>query len=77
MEAVATGSAGTSGELMPLGFKFDFSILRPKVIDACAKNNYIFLGFGDAVVPGQPSCPVIRVHLHFLMSFSHCYFNPI
>lgn len=53
MEAVATGSAGSSGELMPLVFKVSIVAITGRS-DVCqGVDDYVLLGFGDAVLPGE------------------------
>lgn len=54
MEAVATGSAGKSGELIPLSFR----LVINEHIEVNKHNNATMpyaslLGFGDAVIPGK------------------------
>ncbi|KAM3179539.1 hypothetical protein ACTXT7_000428 [Hymenolepis weldensis] len=52
MEAVATGSVGSSGELMPLVFKVSLATFGNPSF-ACQNNrDYAVLGFGDAILPG-------------------------
>ncbi|VUZ50713.1 unnamed protein product, partial [Hymenolepis diminuta] len=52
MEAVATGSVGSSGELMPLVFKVSLATFGNRSF-ACQNNrDYAVLGFGDAILPG-------------------------
>nr|VZI47953.1 unnamed protein product [Spirometra erinaceieuropaei] len=53
MEAVATGSAGVSGEKMPLLFKVSTGSLFPSLTSFCSRgNDFMLLGFGDAILPG-------------------------
>lgn len=52
MEAVATGSAGTSGELIPLVFKVSMAALLNRPISCHINHDFVLLGFGDAVLPG-------------------------
>ncbi|BHF65800.1 Signal peptide peptidase-like 2A [Sparganum proliferum] len=53
MEAVATGSAGVSGEKMPLLFKVSTGSLFPSLTSLCSRgNDFMLLGFGDAILPG-------------------------
>ncbi|EUB62988.1 Signal peptide peptidase-like 2A [Echinococcus granulosus] len=76
MEAVATGSAGSSGELMPLVFKVSITAItgRPGVCQGGL--DHVLLGFGDAVLPGAlcvflafyDACWKRRVPWNFLSS---------
>ncbi|VDK43600.1 unnamed protein product [Taenia asiatica] len=53
MEAVATGSAGSSGELMPLVFKVSIAAITSR-FDVCQSgHDHVLLGFGDAVLPDR------------------------
>lgn len=52
MEAVATGSAGKSGEKMPLVFKVNRYTIFPDFKNPCLDENMVMLGFGDAFIPG-------------------------
>ncbi|VDK32088.1 unnamed protein product, partial [Dibothriocephalus latus] len=53
MEAVATGSAGTSGERMPLLFKISTGSLFPSLANFCSRGeDFMLLGFGDSILPG-------------------------
>ncbi|KAL5968773.1 Signal peptide peptidase-like 2B [Taenia solium] len=76
MEAVATGSAGSSGELMPLVFKVSIAAITSR-FDVCQSgHDYVLLGFGDAVLPGAlcvflafyDACWKRRVPWNFLSS---------
>ncbi|VDP66195.1 unnamed protein product [Schistosoma mattheei] len=67
MEAVATGSAGKSGELIPLSFR----LLINEHIEVNKHNNATMpyaslLGFGDAVIPGK----VVNTFLFVFASYS-------
>ncbi|CAH8439936.1 unnamed protein product [Dicrocoelium dendriticum] len=51
MEAIATGSAGKSGENLPASFRF--RVLLPSGVFGCSTHEYgMLLGYGDAVFPG-------------------------
>ncbi|KAM7537249.1 hypothetical protein Aperf_G00000075775 [Anoplocephala perfoliata] len=52
MEAVATGSAGSSGEVMPLVFKVSLAAISNCDFACHSNRDYVMLGFGDAVLPG-------------------------
>ncbi|VDM16471.1 unnamed protein product [Hydatigera taeniaeformis] len=53
MEAVATGSAGTSGELMPLVFKVFVAAITSQCGVCQSGRDHVLLGFGDAVLPDR------------------------
>ncbi|VDN97056.1 unnamed protein product [Rodentolepis nana] len=52
MESVASGSAGSSGELMPLAFKVYWSAFRDFSFACHIDRDSMMLGFGDVVIPG-------------------------
>ncbi|CAH8484811.1 unnamed protein product [Schistosoma rodhaini] len=69
MEAVATGSAGKSGELIPLSFR----LLINEYIEVNKQNTATvpytsLLGFGDAVIPG--------IFIQFLAFYDACWRTP-
>nr|CAX73867.1 putative signal peptide peptidase-like 2A [Schistosoma japonicum] len=69
MEAVATGTAGKSGELLPLAFR----LLVNEYVEVNKQNIEIIphtslLGFGDAVIPG--------IFLMFLIFYDACWRIP-
>ncbi|KAL5110587.1 Signal peptide peptidase-like 2B [Taenia crassiceps] len=76
MEAVATGSAGTSGELMPLVFKVSIAAITSRYDECQSGHDHVLLGFGDAVLPGAlcvflafyDACWKRRVPWNFLSS---------
>ncbi|VDQ10453.1 unnamed protein product [Trichobilharzia regenti] len=54
MEAVATGTAGKSGEILPLSFRLlinEYIQVNSYVSDTLPHSS--LLGFGDAVIPGK------------------------
>nr|CDS31721.1 abhydrolase domain containing protein 8 [Hymenolepis microstoma] len=76
MEAVASGSAGSSGELMPLVFKITWRAFRDSSFACQTNRDSMMLGFGDVVIPGllcvflafYDACRKMKVPWNFICS---------
>ncbi|VDL93273.1 unnamed protein product [Schistocephalus solidus] len=76
MEAVATGSAGTSGEKMPLLFKVSTGSLLPSLENLCTRgDDFMLLGFGDSILPGTLCVFMAFYDACWKMKFPHHLFG--